>query len=207
MSVTEDLDQKRLTDDRRSRATVFRAAAGLASLALMSALVVTTSRAAFSRTTDNSSNSFTSGNVDLTDDDSNTARFSDTLELGETVTHCIEVTYSGTSDPSPVKFYSGGFTDTSNLADHLNVTIDEGNGGDFSTCVGFTEDDAGAEFAGTLTAFDALTGYGVSAGDWDPTAGGQSKTYRIAVELDAATPSAEQGQDVTGLTFTWEVQS
>ncbi len=61
----------------------------------------------------------------------NIARFSDTLELGETVTHCIEVTYSGTSDPSPVKFYSGGFTDTSNLADHLNVTIDEGNGGDF----------------------------------------------------------------------------
>jgi hypothetical protein len=42
---------------------------------------------------------------------------------------------------------------------------------------------------------------------WDPSGTPQSKTYQVTVELDAATPNAEQGESVTALTFVWEVQS
>ena len=111
-------------------------------------------------------------------------------------------------DPTLVKLYSGGFTDSGNFGDYLNVTVDEGDGGTFADCTGFVEDDAGAEFSDTLTQFDALhTNYGNGVGEWDPSAAGQFKTYQITVELDAATPNAEQNESVTALTFTWEVQS
>lgn len=193
----------------RSPAWAFRLAVAFASLLLVSALIVTTSRAAFTTTTDNTGNSFTAGSVALVDDDLTATRFTVTdMEPGETITRCILVTYNGTVDPQAVLLYSGGFVDSGNFGDYLNVTIDEGDGGDFSTCVGFVEDDAGAEFANTLTFLDANhTNYGNGFGEWDPSAAGQFKTYQITVELDAATPNAEQSESVTALTFTWEVQS
>lgn len=193
----------------RSPAWAFRLAVAFASLLLVSALIVTTSRAAFTTTTDNTGNSFTAGSVALVDDDLGATRFTVTaMEPGETITRCIEVTYNGTVDPQVVRLYSGGFIDSGNFGDYLNVTVDEGTGGDFSTCVGFVEDDAGAEFANTLTFLDANhTNYGNGFGEWDPSAAGQFKTYQITVELDAATPNAEQNESVTALTFTWEVQS
>jgi hypothetical protein len=192
-----------------NHAWTFRVIVGLVSLVLVSALIVTTSRAAFTMTTDNSGNSFTAGNVALVDDDLGASRFTVTaMEPGQTITRCIRVTYNGTVDPSVVRLYSGGFVDSGNFGDYLNVTVDEGNGGDFTTCTGFVEDDAGAEFADTLTSLDALhTNYGNGFGEWDPSAAGQSKTYQITVELDAATPTGEQNESVTALTFTWEVQS
>ncbi len=180
-----------------------------AALLMVSALIVTTSRAAFSTTTGNAGNSFTAGDVVLVDDDLAATRFTVTdMEPGDTVTACIVVTYNGSVDPTFVKMYSGGFTDSGNFGDYLNVTIDEGDGGDFSSCVGFVEDDVGAEFANTLTQLNTLhTNYGNGFGEWDPSAAAQFKTYQITVELDAATPNAEQNESATALTFTWEVQS
>ena len=64
------------------------------------------------------------------------------------------------------------------------------------------------ESAGTLSNFDTThTNYAAGAGEWDPAATPESKTYRITVELDAAAPDAEQGESVTAMSFTWEVQS
>ena len=56
--------------DHRGRARTYRTIAGMASLLLMSALIVTTSRAAFTAQTDNTLNSFSTGSVVLVDDDS-----------------------------------------------------------------------------------------------------------------------------------------
>ena len=53
----------------RNPASKFRIAAGALSLLLVSGLIVTTSRAAFTNATDNTGNSFTAGTVDLVDDD------------------------------------------------------------------------------------------------------------------------------------------
>jgi Camelysin metallo-endopeptidase len=193
----------------RNPAWVLRLAVAFVSLLVISALIMTTSRAAFTMTTDNSGNSFTAGNVDLVDDDAGATRFTVTaMAPGDTITRCIEVTYNGTVDPQVVRLYSGGFIDSGNFGDYLNVTVDEGTGGDFAGCAGFVEDDAGAEFANTLTFLDAThNNYGNGFGEWDPSAAGQIKTYQITVELDAATPAVEQSESVTALLFTWEVQS
>lgn len=172
------------------------------------AVVLTTSRAAFSDTTANSANSFTTGTVDLIDDDSGSAAFTVTnMVPGGSVTRCILVTYQGTvPNPGAVRFYSGGLTDSGTLGSHLNLTVEEGTGGDFTSCTGFTPS-ATIESA-TLTQFNIdHTNYSNGAGAWDPSSTPESRTYRITVQLSSSAPSNQQGQSVTGLVFTWETQS
>ncbi len=171
--------------------------------------MVVTSRAAFTQTVQNAANTFTAGTVDLVDDDSDVMLFNvPAMAPGQTITNCIVVTYNGSLDPTFVKLYSGGFVDSGNFGDYLTLTVDEGTGGVFGDCTGFAEDDVGAEFSDTLTQFNALhTNYGNGFGEWDPSAAGQSKTYRLSVQLAPTTPDAEQGESVSTLTFTWEIQS
>ena len=127
---------------------------------------------------------------------------------GDSVTDCIEVTYEGSiADPAAVKLYSGGYTDSGDFADYLNVTIEEGTDGEFGDGSSFNSEYT-IETGGTLAAFGtAHTSYTNGAGAWDPVGTPESKTYRFAVELDATTPDEEQGESVTALAFTWEVQS
>ncbi|NIP96215.1 MAG: hypothetical protein GWO24_23395, partial [Akkermansiaceae bacterium] len=87
------------------------------------------------------------------------------------------------ADPAGVKLYSGGFTDSGTLADNLNITIEEGTGGSFGSCIGFSAENT-IEPTGTLSAFDtAHTNYTNGAGVWDPSGTPESKTYRITLEL------------------------
>lgn len=194
---------------RRDRAWVWRVAVVLSGVLFVSTLIVATSSASFTSSTDNAANAFASGSVVLTDDDGGSSLFTlPAMYPGQTFSNCLVVTYSGTLDPVVVRLYSGGFADSGNVADHLVVTVDEGAGGAHNDCTGFVEDDAGAEFSDTLTQFGALhTNYATGVGEWDPTGPGQSKTYRVTVELDAAAPAAVQGESVTALTFVWETQS
>lgn len=181
----------------------------IASIAVVSVLVVTSSIAAFSDTTDSAGNSFSTGTIVLVDDDSATSLFTVTgMVPGDSVTDCITVTYQGTvADPSAVKLYSGGYTDSGTLSSHLNLTIEEGTGGTFGNCTGFTAENT-IESGTTIAGFDtAHTDYATGAGVWDPASTPESKTYRITVALDAATPNAQQGESVTAMTFTWEAQS
>jgi predicted ribosomally synthesized peptide with SipW-like signal peptide len=181
----------------------------LVSLAVVSVLIVQRSVAVFTATTDSTGNSFSTGTVDLVDDDLGAAMFTATgIVPGQSVTDCIVVTYQGiVADPSGVKLYSGGYTDSGDLDTYLNLTIDEGTGGTFGDCTGFTLENT-IESGGTLSDFDTThTSYATGAGVWDPSSTPESKTYRITVALDAAAPDAEQGESVTAATFTWEVQS
>jgi predicted ribosomally synthesized peptide with SipW-like signal peptide len=181
----------------------------LVTLAVVSGLIVQRSVAVFTATTDSPGNSFSTGTVDLVDDDLGAAMFTATgMVPGQSVTDCIVVTYQGTvADPSGVKLYSGGYTDSGDLDTYLNLTIDEGTGGTFGDCTGFGLENT-IESGGTLSDFDAThTSYATGAGVWDPSSTPESKTYRITVELDAAAPDAEQGESVTAATSTWEVQS
>lgn len=172
--------------------------------------VLTASRAAFSDTTSNDGNYVTVGDVTLTDNDSDVGVLFEITDMapGDSETSCIEVTYEGSiSDPGQVVIYSGGFTDSGSLATEVNLTIEEGTGaGTFDDCTGFTLD--ASIFSGTLTAFDtAHTGYSSGAGTWDPSSTPESLSYRITVELDPNADTASQGQSITNLIFTWEVQS
>ena len=83
----------------------------------------------------------------------------------------------------------------------------KGSPGSFGSC-GAVVAASTIETGGDLIAFDAAhTNYANGAGVWDPSSTPESKTYRITLALDAATPNSEQGASVTALSFVWEVQS
>jgi predicted ribosomally synthesized peptide with SipW-like signal peptide len=214
MRETTKADSAYQADERRSKrrggwAAIARVSGLAVSLVVASAVVITTSVAVFTDTTDNTGNSFTAGDVDLVDDDSAATMFTVTnMVPGDSVTDCIVVTYQGAiTDPAAVRLYSGGYTDSGDFDTYLNLTIEEGTGGSFGDCTGFTLQNT-IETGGTLSDFDtAHTSYATGAGVWDPSGTPESKTYRVTVELDSAAPDAEQGESVTALTFTWEVQS
>lgn len=182
-------------------------AAAALSLLMVSLFVVRASSAAFSAQTTNASNSWATGAVALTDDDGGgaaSAMFDVTgMTPSDTVVKCITVTYAGSADPSPVKLYSS-VTDNG-LADHLDVTVEEGDGGGYGSCVGFVTSATIASGV-TLTDFAGYADYASGIGTWDPTATGQSKTYRFSVTLGADTPDTAQGADAQA-GFTWELTS
>ena len=169
---------------------------------LTGAFIVTASIAAFSDTTDNSGNTWSSGSVILTDDDAGSAMFivSDMAPLA-TVTECIKVTYSGSLLPADVNLY--GVSGGTGLDAYLDLTVEEGTGGIFGNCTGFSA--TSTIFTGTLTSFAAAhTNFGNGAGVWNPAANPESKTYKFTVTLQDN--NAAQGLNATA-TFTWEAQN
>lgn len=183
--------------------------AAAASLLLVSLLVLRVSSAAFSATTANTGNSWSAGSITLTDDDgggASQAMFNVTgMVPGQTVTKCIVVTYSGAVNPTAVKLYSGGITD-GGLAPHLDVTVEEGDGGTYTSCTGFAA-------TGTILTSKALSafhsdhnGYATGVGTWDPSGNAQTKTYRFSVTLGSDTPASAQSNNAQA-SFTWETQT
>ena len=198
-----------MVSSNRLRIYSLRAAALAAALLISALLVFQTSRAAFTDSTSNVGNSLSAGTVTLVDDDAVAVMFNvSNMKPGDSSQNCILVTYQGSIvDPLAVKIYSGGYTDSSDLANWLNITIEEGTPGAFGACGAFTAT-ATIETGGDLIAFGAAhTNYANGAGVWDPSSTPESKTYRITRALDAATPDSEQGASVTALSFVWEVQS
>lgn len=178
------------------------------SFALVGILVLTASRAAFTDTADNTGSEIAAGNVVLTNDDLGSALFAvSNMAPGDAVTECISVTYGGSiTSTGPVRLYSGGYTESAELSSHLNLTIEEGTGAEFGDCTGFASE--GTAFDGTLAAFGTAHGdYATGAGGWQPTTSPESKSYRITLELDTATPNSQQGATVSDLVFTWEVST
>ena len=189
-----------------SLAFVFRVAAALVSLALVSVLVVRSSTAAFTDVTQNTGNAFVVGSVDLVDDDLAATVFNITnMEPGQIVVDCIVVTYQGSvPDTSAVKVYSGGYTDSGTLATFLTLTVEEGTGGSFGDFTGFVNENT----ISTSTPLNTFaTSYATGVGLWDPSSTPESKTYRVTVELDASTPNAQQGESVTAFILNWETQN
>lgn len=192
-------------------------------MALVAVISLAGTRAVFSVTTSNATNSFATGDIDLVDDDSDTIMFSVVgMFPGDTVDHCIKVTYSGpNSQPTNgVKIYVPSFTDSATLADDLIVTIEEGAkpgvgflpagtrtgpGDGLGDCAGFVNS---ATIVTTTDLSDVgfPTSYATGAGSWTPGASNpESLTYRITVTLNSA--STAEGQSVTLIPFTWEVQA
>ena len=194
------------------RQTTAMAAAALLALALVAALVTRTSQAAFTASTDNTGNYFNAGTVSLSDNDGTTALFTvDGMEPGDVETRCIQLSYDGTiTTPSAVKVYSGGYTNvggTAGLSDYLEVTIDEGTGTTFPGCGDFVLDTNVLPATDLTTFGGTYTGYGSGVGTWTPAATGETRAYRVTVELLASTPDAEQGAGTTDVAFVWEVQN
>jgi hypothetical protein len=186
-------------------------------------LVYTASNAAFTGYTTNPGNTWTTGSVALTDDDTGvdadtgTAMFTATgLVPGATLTKCIRVTYAGTvaTAAGGIKLYTSASTDTNSLLQYITMTITEGTGtAEFDgtpDCTNFANS-AGTPivFNSTLDTFIAKTNYAAgvynTTSAWAPSSSA-TKVYKFAYTLSAGTPNAMQGKTAT-VAFRWEAQS
>lgn len=167
-----------------------------------SAVVYQASNAAFTATTANPANSWASGTVALTDNDSGAALFTASgLKPGSTGTKCMVVTYSGTL-AAAVKLYATSYTDNG-LAQYLTFSVDEGTGS-AADCSDFG---AGSNlYTGTLDGFSTTkTGYANGVSSWAPAgSSGATKTYRFSWTLQDN--DGAQGK-TSAATFTWEAQN
>jgi hypothetical protein len=159
------------------------------------------SNAAFSATTSNTGNTWTAGTVSLTDDDSNTAMFTATgLKPNATAAKCITVTYTGNL-ASSVKLYATSYTGT--LGTYLNLTVEQGTGGSYSSCTGFTT--GSTLYSGTLAGFaGAKVDFSTGVGSFAPSTNGSTAVYRFTYTVQD-TNSAQGLSSTCG--FTWEAQN
>lgn len=200
---------------RMGKGTVIAIGAIPVGLLLSGVLVWQSSYAAFTAVADGGANSWSAGTVALSgDDNSNSsgmttanALFSPTnLKPGGTGTKCVQVTYGG-SLAAGVRVYLQPLAAASiPLADQLDMTIEEGAGGTFGSCTGFTPN-ATPMYSGTLTALAASrTNFATGYGAWAPTAAAQTRVYRFTYTLKASAPNSVQGAAASA-TVTWEAQN
>ena len=200
----EDTTQSNGGRRRGAFALLTRLGAVGAGLLVMSLLVVTGSRAAFTASTANGVNTFTAGTVTLADDDAGSVMFNLTgMKPGDTATKCVNVTYTG-SLAADVKLY--GTVGGTGLADYLDTTVDIGTGaagGAPLDCTGFV---LGSNLSsGTLTAFGAAhTNYGNGLGGFAGATNPTTRSYRVTVTLQDN--NLAQGKTAS-LAFTWEAQN
>jgi predicted ribosomally synthesized peptide with SipW-like signal peptide len=168
---------------------------------------------AFSSTTSNTGNSFSAGDVILTDNDAGSAMLSlANAKPGDSDTSCIVVTYSG-SLPSTVRLY--GTTGGSGLDQYLDLTITRGTDPlpSFDSCAGFTPDatdyigaGAGVIFDGTLQAYpDDYAGGLVDPIPGSPESWTNSEAHGYRFVVSVQDDNSAQGLTATQ-TFTWEAR-
>jgi len=179
------------------------------------ALISTASYSAFSAVTANPTSNWSTGSVQLVDDDSDAALFTaSNLVPGDTGTKCITVTSKG-SAPSTVRLYGTGATTTNQLSSYLDLVVTQGTGGSSASCTGFTPStsadgtrDESQVFSGTLADFGAQrTGYATGAATFAPTGTApESRTFKFTYSLRSTTPNTSQDSKAA-VAFTWEAQT
>lgn len=183
-------------------------AAGPIAVVAAGALVFQGSNAAFEAETRNAGNVWATGELSLTNDSNGSARFqANNMVPGDTQTKCIKVTSNATV-PGTVKFYFLNPTPTPSLTgldEYIDMSVEEGSGGDFSTCTGFTADGPAIFDNSLYTGATANNSWATAVGDWSATVG-SSKTYRLTWTFDADAPDDLQGHDF-GIDFEWEMQT
>ncbi len=189
----------------RRRGIIFVIAGMLPAVALTSVFVDRMSSAAFSGTTVNSSNSLSSSQVVLTDNDSGAALFTITNMRPSSVSRCIRVSYSGdAAGISAVKMYAAN-TGTTTLTPYLSIAVDIAATGALADCSDLGTPSvvtASTPLASYLTAHSAFSN---GASTWTPASGSESRTMRITLTL--ADDNNAQAKTTSGLSFTWEIQT
>ena len=193
------------TEPRRSRrGLVIQIGAIGTALIMVGLLTIVGSQAAFTASTDNTANQFSSGSVILADDDSGQVMFNLTnMSPGTTATRCINVIYTG-SLTADVRLY-GTVTGTG-LAPYLNTSIDIGTGPDGGTAFSCNNFALGSNLRNdTLAAFGAAnTNYGNGLGGYTGATNSTTRSYRVTVTL--ADDDAAQAKTATAA-FVWEAQN
>jgi hypothetical protein len=180
-----------------------------AALIASGVVVSTASYSAFSATTVNPTSNWTAGTVALSDDDSNTAMFTATgLKPGSTGSNCITVTSTG-SLASAVKLYATNPATTNALSSNISIMVQQGTGGGFGNCTGFTAlSSNGTLYSGLLSNFGtSYTNYSNGLGTWTPTGtASESRVYQITYTVSSTAPSTVMG-GTASMGLTWEAQN
>lgn len=199
--------------ERSKRGPIQKLGLSMLVVGLLGAVAGIGTWSAFSATTNNSGNTFASGTVALSDDDSDGVMLTlANAKPGDFDEGCIQVTYTG-SLPSSVRLY--GTTAGTGLDQYLDVVVTRGTStGSFDSCATFSADatdyvgaGAGVVYSGTLQ------GYADSyaAGLVDPTSGtpetwtnGETHAYKIRVTVQ--NNNSAQGLNASQ-EFTWEARN
>lgn len=183
---------------RKLFTSIIRLSAVATAMLMVTILVVTHSEAAFSATTVNTANSFSTGSVVLTDDDLGSAMFSAApVSPGAPAVSCIVVTYEGTLVPADVRLYGSS---AGALAPYLDTTIEVGTGGDSTSCAGFVPSGP-AIFVDTLD--NLPTGWAGGVPVFTALSNPEGRTLRFSVDVQNV--PAAQSESATA-DFTFEAQ-
>ena len=188
-------------------------AAGPLAVLLAGGMIWQGSQAAFTATTRNAGNSWSTGQVLLTDDDLGRAGFTaENLIPGQTGQKCLVVT-SGSNVAGEVRAYMQNLSGSAQgLENYITFKVEQGTGGTFNDCTGFVPE-AGALPAASLKALETINkDYATGGARWT-TAGtpGESKTYRgtwvfNTTGLSQLQIDALQGARVS-MDMVWELQT
>jgi hypothetical protein len=177
-----------LTAPTDQRAPLLRVAALVVPLLLVSLLVLSNSRAAFTAET-TTDGEWTTATVGLAHDPGGVEFSADGLVPGDVVTGAVTVEYTGSAESVDVAMYGANLEDPNGLASQLVLTI--------------TDPDEEAIYSGTLAQFVAEE---ESVLPWPDASPGDERTYEIEVAFDD-----EAGNDYQGATasvdFVWEATS
>lgn len=185
--------------------TVLKAAVLPAAVILTGIGALGLSSAAFSANTSNAS-TWSSGTVALTNDHASALFTASGLNPGNTLSKCITVNSTSTSD-TDFKMYGSDQSATTDLPTALNVTIEQGSGAaqnQGGACTGFSP--AATIFTGTLAGFTAHTDFASGIATQGTLPAGGSAQFRITVTLPSNTPNSAQNKTAAS-TFIWESQS
>ena len=209
------------------------AAALAAAMLITGGMVYNASYAAFSATTTNPGNTWSTGTIAITNDQNAAAVFNLTTVKPDTTTStlnppgtgaftasnansggsaCIKVTYTGTST-ADIKLYAT-LTNTGTdggLGQFLLFDIDTGTNtapGADPTCATYTST---TYLHGTATNTNVYlnavpTTYGTALAGWNAATNNTSKWYRLSWLLPASVANTAQNEQVQA-TFTWEARS
>jgi hypothetical protein len=143
--------------------------------------------------------------VELTDTDAGTALFTDgtVLTPGTTHSRCIDVTYVGEVDATPVRLYAADVS--GELAQYLDLLVEMGppTADAFGTCAGFVP--SAVLYEGSLAAFAAEhPAYDSGVLAWDPAEGDGTRSFRFSLSVRDE-PEAEG--KATSFGFSWETRA
>ncbi|WP_425860848.1 hypothetical protein [Arthrobacter sp. TWP1-1] len=199
------------TPSSRTRKIAMFAAAPLAVL-IAGGMVWQGSQAAFTASTRNAGSSWSTGNVVLTDDDLGAAAFTvENIVPGQTGQKCIVVT-SQSNVPGEVRAYTQNLISAKGLEDHIFFDLEQGTGGSFNDCTGFTPTANTVPEMRISTLASVNRDFTTGGASWK-TAGtpGETQSYRGTWRFDTTglgqdEINALQGARV-GIDLVWELQS
>lgn len=187
--------------------------AGPIAILIAGGIVWQGSQAAFTATTRNSGNAWSTGQVALTDDDAGVAGFTvENLVPGQTGQKCLVVT-SQSSVPGEVRTYVQNLsTSAQGLETHITFKVERGTGGTFNDCTGFVPGPGGLP-AQPLSVLNSVNhDYATGGAPWATTGtAGEKTTYRGTWTFDKGTMTQSQIDALQGsrtsVDLVWELQS